>query len=284
MLKRKTAIITGASRGLGEAIASVFAAQEADVLLCARNQADLEKVREKLLREKTSPDQIILSCAADLSDEKGADKIIRTALNAFGRIDILVNNAAIQGPIGPMEENSWDRWKETILTDLMAPAYLMHAVLPIMKNQGSGKIINLSGGGATGPRENYSAYASAKTALVRLTETAAKEAKAFRIDINAIAPGAMNGRMLEETLQAGEKAVGSAEYAKALERKKNGGTSPEKAAQLALFLASDASDGISGRLISAVWDDWQNLSDHWSRWKDTDIYTLRRIIPEDRIK
>ena len=283
MLRNKCAVITGASRGLGEAIAREFVAQGACVFLCARNAADLEKVCEALRRERREPEQAVFSFAGDLAEESTAEEMIRQALARMGRIDILVNNAAVQGPIGPMEKNPWEQWKRTLATDLLTPAHLIHEVLPLMKKQDGGKIVNLSGGGATGPRENYSAYAVAKTGLVRLTETIARETRDDHIGINAIAPGAMNGRMLEETLQAGEDAVGKAEYAKALERKEKGGVPPETAARLCAFLASPESDGITGRLISAVWDDWEHFTpERVEKMRNGDIYTLRRIIPQDR--
>jgi len=269
--------------GLGEEIAKVFVSNGANVLLCARNEKSLTEVCKKLENNRVKKDQIIECCAADISSEADMDRIVNKAMDLFGRIDILVNNAAVQGPIGPMDENPWDEWKQTVTTDLLGPAYLIRSVLPLMKKQKKGKIINLSGGGATGPRENYSAYAIAKTGIVRLTETIAKEVSGYNIEINAIAPGAMNGRMLEETLKAGEKAVGEKEYAKALERKKNGGASPETPARLCLFLASEESNGISGRLISAIWDDWEHFTeDRIAKMRAGDIYTLRRIIPQDR--
>src|SRR5690606_11210471 len=127
----------------------------------------------------------------------------------------LVNNAAIQGPIGPLESNDPQQWIDTIHTNLIGPAMLCRAVLPGMKRSGYGKIINLSGGGATSPRANVSAYAAAKTGLVRLTETLAEEVKPARIDINAIAPGAMNTRLLDEILAAGRERVGDGEYERA---------------------------------------------------------------------
>ncbi len=283
MLSNRNAIITGASRGLGAEIAGVFVQNGANVLLCARDAVSLEKERGIIEGKKVFPEQRILSVAADLSRPEENDRIVAFGERELGRIDILVNNAAVQGPIGPMEENPWDAWEKTIQTDLLGPAYLMHSLIPIMKKQGRGKIINLSGGGATGPRENYSAYAVAKTGLVRLTETLARETKDDHIDINAVAPGAMTGRMLEETLRAGEKAVGRDEYRKALERKEKGGASLENAARLCLFLASDQSDGITGKLISAVWDDWEHFSqERIEKMRSGDIYTLRRIIPQDR--
>ena len=283
MLKGKAAIITGTSRGLGKEIARTYVKNGAGVFLCARDENRLKDVCGELEKERTDPDQKVLFVRADISSETDIRNIVQRAVEEFGRIDILVNNAAVQGPIGRMEENDWNLWKETVQTDLFGPAFFIHSVLPIMKKQKKGKIINLSGGGATGPRENYSAYAVAKTGVVRLTETIAREVKKDRIDINAVAPGAMTGTMLEETLQAGAEAVGEAEYAKALERKEKGGASLSEAAELCLFLASEKSDGISGRLISAVWDDWRNFSEQRiETMNHSDIYTLRRIIPQDR--
>jgi len=282
MLKYKNAVITGASRGLGKAIAKKFISEGANVLICARDKRDLEAVKCELQSETERPDQCILICAADVSVPEQADRLLALAEAAFPSLDILVNNAAVQGPIGAMEQVDWQSWRETVEINLFGPAYLIYKTLPIMKRQRAGKIINLSGGGATGPRANYSAYAAAKTGLVRLTETIAQETAAYGIDINAIAPGAMNGRMLEETLAAGVAAVGETEYTKALKQKEIGGTSPETAAKLCVYLASEKSNGISGRLISAVWDDWEQLDTHWNEWGKSDVYTLRRITPQDR--
>jgi NAD(P)-dependent dehydrogenase (short-subunit alcohol dehydrogenase family) len=144
-----------------------------------------------------------------------------------------------------------------------------------------GKIINLSGGGATGPRPNFSAYGTAKTALVRFSEILAYEVGDKNIQVNCIAPGAMNTMMLEAIRQAGPTKAGEAEYANAQSAENNAGL-PEQAAELCCFLASSASNGITGKLISAIWDPWEKLSEHLADLKDSDIYTLRRIVPKDR--
>ena len=280
-MDKRNAIITGASRGLGKEISCLFVQNGYSVLLCARKQEELLPLQEEL-KKMCGPDQRIAVCAADVSVQDDVDRLFSEAERVFSRIDVLVNNAGIQGPIGPMEQCGWEKWKHTVDVDLLGPAYMIYKVLPYMKKQSYGKIINLSGGGATGPRVNYSAYAVAKTGVVRLTETIAKEVKDYRIDINAIAPGAMNSRMLEETLAAGESAVGADEYAKALRQKDSGGTPPVLAAELCLYLAGKDSDGITGKLISAVWDDWKHLNAHRERLVDSDIYTLRRIVPHDR--
>ena len=149
-----------------------------------------------------------------------------------------------------------------------------------MIKQKSGKIINFSGGGATSARPHFSAYGASKTAVVRLTETIAEENKPFNIQINAIAPGAVNTRMTGEVISAGKEA-GEKGLAEAVKQLETGGTPLEKPANLAVFLASGESDGITGRLISAVWDDWQVIAKQTAQSKSGDLYTLRRITPNN---
>jgi 3-oxoacyl-[acyl-carrier protein] reductase len=159
---------------------------------------------------------------------------------------------------------------------------LCRAVLAGMKERRRGKIINLSGGGATGPRANFSAYATAKAGLVRFSETLAEETRHFGIDVNCIAPGFMRSRMTDETLAAGPQKAGFGELAQIERLMANAADNPRRAAALAVWLASAGSDGITGRLISAVWDPWETLADHARELRESDIYTLRRIVPKDR--
>jgi 3-oxoacyl-[acyl-carrier protein] reductase len=161
---------------------------------------------------------------------------------------------------------------------------MCRAVLPHLRAQSRGKIIQLSGGGATSPLPNLSAYAASKAAIVRFAETLAEELKPTHIDVNSIAPGALNTRMLDEVLDAGTEKVGASFYARAVEQKKAGGTSLEIGANLAVFLGSALSDGITGKLISAAWDHWSDLPAHIDDLRNTDIYTLRRIVPQDRAR
>ena len=155
----------------------------------------------------------------------------------------------------------------------------MRAVLPVFKQQGRGKIINLSGGGATGPRPRAGAYAASKAALVRLTETVAEETRGTGVDVNAMAPGALNTRLLEEMLAAGPEALGEREHQRAVEQKAKGGSRPEDATDLCVFLSSSESNGITGKLLSAVWDPWRTVASHRAELTTSDIYTLRRIVP-----
>jgi NAD(P)-dependent dehydrogenase (short-subunit alcohol dehydrogenase family) len=142
----------------------------------------------------------------------------------------------------------------------------------------SGKIVTFSGGGATWPRPNFSAYAASKAAVVRLTETLAHEVQPYNIQVNAIAPGAIDTRMIDVVLTAGQKA-GQKDLEEARRVRAGQSTSPDRVVELALFLASAASDGLTGRLISAAWDDWSDSPSWVARVMDSDLYTLRRNVP-----
>jgi len=272
------ALITGASRGLGRSIAREFASHGASLALVARNGAALEELAAEL---KTAGAARIEVIPADLSHPNEPEAIVEQLRQRWDRLDALVNNAAIAGAIGPLWDNDWSEWTATIQVNLLAPVALCRLCIPWMPRGGA--IVNLSGGGATSPRPNFSAYGTAKAALVRFTETLALEAAGRGIRANAISPGILNTEMVDAVLRAGPEKAGS-DYAKVLEVKRQGGESPEKAAALAYFLASPASEGITGRLISAVWDPWQSLAQRAGELRESDIYTLRRIVPEDRGK
>jgi NAD(P)-dependent dehydrogenase (short-subunit alcohol dehydrogenase family) len=277
ILKDKVAIITGGSLGIGRGIATRFAGEGCHLVLVARNPANLEKTRQGLESYGTRIETFI----ADVSREKEVKKMVEFTLYKFDTIDILVNCAGIQGPIGLVTDVDTGKWMETININLCGTFLCIKAVLPTMVKNKKGKIINLSGGGAVSPRPRFSAYSASKAAVVRLTETLAEEVKEYNIDINAIAPGAVNTRLLEQVLEAGE-AAGKDYMAKAIKQKEEGGTPPEKAAELSLFLASSKSDGLTGRIISAVWDNWRQTPEHLNEIMSSDIYTSRRIIPGDR--
>ena len=280
-LKGRTALITGASHGLGLAITSAYVKAGCSVVICARNRNELDKARRQVAR-LAGKDQKVVALEADVSKENDAKRLVKTALNEFSQLHILVNNAGIYGPKGLIEDVDWKKWKEAMQINVMGSAYLCRLVLPHMKAHGYGKIIQLSGGGATNPLPRISAYAASKAAIVRFAETLAEEVRENHIDVNSMAPGALNTRLLDEVLESGPKAVGEAFYARALKQKKEGGTSLDIGAALAVFLASAASDGITGKLISAVWDQWKDLPANVTKLAKSDVYTLRRIVPKDR--
>jgi NAD(P)-dependent dehydrogenase (short-subunit alcohol dehydrogenase family) len=280
-LTGKIALVTGASRGLGLEIARHLGQAGAHLALLARDAAALEAACAQVRDACASPAQAVRHYAADLADEPQIDAAVAACLEDYGGVDILVNNAAIQGPIGPLDQADWAGWRAVFQVNLLAPARICRLVIPAMRARGRGKIINLSGGGATGPRPDLGAYAAAKCALVRLSETLAEELRESAIDVNCVAPGAMNTRMLEELLAAGPQGA-RREYERAQAQAQSGGAPPERAAALVAWLASPESDGISGRLLSALWDPWERLAERRDRLARSDIYTLRRIVPEDR--
>lgn len=282
VLNDKKAIITGGSMGLGLSIAEAFIAQGASILICSRDKDTLQEAREKLQTMIIHDEQSVYAHVCDVSDEHQVDQLFALANEVLGGLDILVNNAGVYGPKGSTEEVDRGEWRRAIEVNLFGTLYACQKAIAIFKQQAGGKIVNLSGGGATAPLPYFSAYSASKAAVVRLTETLSEEVKAFGIDINAVAPGALNTRLMNEVLEAGPEKVGETFYNSTIRQQEGGGTPLDRGAQLCVFLASDQSNGITGKLISAIWDSWNAFNDHRSDIESTDIYTLRRIVTTDR--
>jgi NAD(P)-dependent dehydrogenase (short-subunit alcohol dehydrogenase family) len=280
-LTGKVAIITGANQGLGLQIAKAYILAGANLMICARNDDLLQKA-VKELDALLIPGQKVCAQACDISKESDIRSLVKKTRDTFGKVDILVNNAGIYGPKGDIEDTSWEEWIQAIQINLFGSVLMCREIIPHFKNQGFGKVIQLSGGGATNPMPKISAYAVSKAAIVRFADTLAEEVREYGIDVNCIAPGALNTRMLDEILQAGPKKVGQDFYDRSVRQKSSGGVSMNSGSELAVFLASDASNGISGKLISATWDKWQDWPNHLDVLAKSDAYTLRRIVGRDR--
>ena len=280
-LQDRVAVITGASHGLGFEISRKYLEAGASLVICAREANDLQEARLRLA-DTAGSDRRVVAVTADVSRESDVARVFATALEQFRRLDILVNNAGVYGPKGCAEDVDWTEWKRAFEINLFGAVLTCRAALPHFKAAGRGKIIQLSGGGATQPLPRLSAYAASKAAVIRFVETLAEEVQPHHIDVNAIAPGALNTRLLEEILQAGPEKVGRAFFERALQQQASGGTPLSRGAELAVYLGSSASDGITGRLISAIWDPWEALAEHREELRSSDIYTLRRIVPADR--
>ena len=281
LLKNKTAIITGASSGLGFEIAQNFLSNGANIILCGRSETNLEFAVKKLNNKKNST-QEILSYAIDISDTKDIDYLLEQIELNFNKVDILVNNAGTIGPIGNFENLNWEDWLYANNVNFIGSAYLIKELIPKFKSNNYGKIIQISGGGATSPLPNQSIYAASKAAIVRLVETIARELDDFNITANCIAPGQLNTKILQEYIDAGAQKLGDSFYKKVLSTRDKGGAPIHKAVNLALYLASDHSPKISGKLFSAIWDDWENMNQFSEELKMSDVYTLRRITAKDR--
>ena len=281
ILQGKRILITGASEGLGYAVAERCLVEGASVAICARSPERIERAGAGL-RASAGAGQSVFATVADVSNPQQVKALVANAARELGGLDGLVNNAGIYGPKGLIEEVDWAEWARAIEINLMGTVLPCREVLPLFRSRGSGKIVNLSGGGATAPLPRISAYAASKAAVVRFTETLAEELRGTSIDANAVAPGALNTRLLDEVLAAGPDKVGKNFYDRALKQKADGGAGLEKGAALCAFLLSGASDGITGRLLSAVWDPWADLPARRAELAESDIYTLRRIVPKDR--
>ncbi|MGC9969303.1 MAG: SDR family oxidoreductase [Bryobacteraceae bacterium] len=267
-LKDKGVLVTGAGRGIGKRLALGFASAGARVGLLARSKAELDLAHLEI----EHAGGMALRIRADVTDFEQMCAAAERMRANFGGVHVLVAAAAIQGPIGPLVDNPPKAWAETIHTNLLGVVYSCRAVLPQMIDRRSGKIIVLSGEGAGLPRPNFSAYAAAKAALARMVETLAEEVRDHNVQVNCMAPGAAYTHMTDQILHAGERAGWKAQE-EALELRVTGGISPEKQIQLALFLASERSNHVSGKLIH-VNDDWKRLE---TSSVNPELYTLRRV-------
>jgi NAD(P)-dependent dehydrogenase (short-subunit alcohol dehydrogenase family) len=281
-LANRTAIVTGASQGLGVAIAEHFLTEGANVVLCARHVDELEMQCQRL--SATHGADRVLAMPADISVRSEVDALFDAAQSRYRRLDIIVCNAGVHGPMGSIDSVDWDAWVQAIAINLIGGVYCARKAVAAFKPHRYGKILMLSGGGATSPLPGISAYAASKAAIVRFAETLALEVREWNIDVNAIAPGAMVTRLTDEMIDAGPARVGAALHARMTKLKQEGGSPPALAAALCGYLASHASDGLTGRLIAAPWDPWPFSPEQRQEMAESDIYGLRRIVPKDRGK
>jgi NAD(P)-dependent dehydrogenase (short-subunit alcohol dehydrogenase family) len=287
-------VLTGSSTGIGRALAERLLAHGHHVWGIARSdQADFAAQHAGTFHSSRCDVAIwpdIQSAAADIAVE-------------WPHVDGLITCAGLQGEIGRALAVDPTRWSATVRANLDGSFFAIRGFASLLSRAPRrAKIICFSGGGATKPRPNFSAYGVAKTGVVRLVETIAEEERARPLDINAIAPGAIHTRLTDEVLALGAAVVGEAEYAAAQKTSRDPsttspakegspatglakeGASLEKIQGLVEWLLSPASDGISGRLISAPWDPWPTLDQHMADLTGSDIFTLRRIVPGDRGK
>ena len=271
-LDGRVAHITGGGRGIGRAIALAYAAEGARLALSARTAAELEETA-KLVSEQFGTD--VITIIADVSEFAEVKNAVGKTLEHFGAIDVMVNNAGNIGPVGRVWDNDPADWARTIAAHLMGVFYGCHTVIPSMLERGSGRIVNMSGVG--GP--NTSAYDAAKVAIVNFTENLALELADTPITVNAISPGSINTRMWEETRDLSLAIGDMATYERGVQVTSGQGASIERAAELAVFLGSDACGRLSGRLIRAFADKFEDFPSHVDEIMDSEAYLLRRVDP-----
>lgn len=275
-LDGRVAVVTGAGRGIGAAIAMAFAREGASLMIASRTASELEGIASRCRA-------LGVDCSttlADVSSRDSVQQLVNSALRTYKQIDVLVNAAGVYGPIGMVKDVDVGDWEHAIRVNLMGTLYACHYTVSAMAARKSGSIINFSGGGAAAPLPRFSAYGVSKAAVVRLTETLAEEVRADGIRVNAIAPGAIDTSLQDAVLKAGQRAGDLYRRILALRETGAGGTSIDVPASLAVFLASDESVGLTGRLISAPHDPWRE----WDRSRIEALagsawYTLRRLDP-----
>ena len=260
-------VITGSSTGIGRFLAEA---------LIRKGHATCRLAR--------SP-QAGFALQCDVSNWREMERGARTVAQQWNFVDGLICCAGSQGPIGPAMQADPEQWQKTVAVNLNGTYFTLRAFYGLLSRAPRrAKVIAFSGGGSTSPRPNFSAYGASKTGIVRLVETVAEEWRGAPMDINAIAPGAIFTRMTEEVLASGPQAAGPAEHERALKQQRDNEPLLEKVLGLVEFLLSERSDGITGKLISAPWDPWPRLPEHREELATSDIYSLRRIVPEDRGK
>jgi 3-oxoacyl-[acyl-carrier protein] reductase len=272
-LAGKVAIVTGGSRGIGLSIAQALGAEGARVAVASRTQRELDEARAKLEAAGVQA----MALATDVAKLADVEALVAAALTRWGRVDVLVNNAGVNGAIGRVDECDPAEWKLAFEVNVFGTMHACRAVLPRMRAQRSGKIVNLAGGGVGGPgvAPRVSAYTASKAAVVQFTESLAREVADDGIQVNAIAPGAVVTEMTAAVVAAGPEKAGKELYERTLKQRQSGGEPPELAAKLVVWLASDASGPLTGKMLSAKWDKVDAIDA--AAANRSSLFALRRI-------
>ena len=224
ILKDKVAVITGAGRGIGKAVAAAYARAGANLALCARTASELDQTVAELRALKVA----VYGWVCDVSLEEPVKEFVGAASKQFGRVDILVNNAGVMTRPVPMTELDVKKWDYTMAVNLRGPFLITQAVLPIMMKQKGGSIINVSSSIGRGAYSNFLAYATSKWGLEGFTQTLAAEARSYSIRVNSVEPG-----------YVATKLTGFH------------GSKPESVTDVFVYLASDESKGVTGKMLSS---------------------------------
>lgn len=279
-LDGKHIVVTGGSTGIGFEVSREALKVGANVCFCARNPVGIEGALSKLSCEGFGPERV-RGFSADVSSHEQVQQLFVEAERSFGPLNGLAHAAAVMGPIGPVIEIEPEEWLDALRIDLFGTFLVAREAARRMAEGQNGRMVLFSGGGASGPFENYTAYACSKVAVVRFTETLAQELSFRSIEVNCIAPGFVATRIHDATIQAGANA-GRAYLQRTKDELAKGGTPPSVAAKAATFLLSDSARGISGKFVSAVHDGWLEWPEHLAELQESEIFTLRRILPRDR--
>ena len=266
-LDGQVALVTGGGRGIGRTIALALSAAGAAVALCVRTGSQLSETAGLIERQGGR----VLALPTDMADRPAVEALVAAVERALGRIDVLVNNAAILGVVGPFAETDPDAWWQAQVINLRGPVYCSRAVLPGMIRRGRGRIINVSSGAGFQARPLLSAYAVSKAALFRLSENLAVETREHGVHVFAIDPGLVHTDGVEGALHCGVPAI-EQRFQQRLDAGQD--IPPERAAHLVVFLASGQGDSLSGRFLRPE-DEEEALVRRADEIKEHDLLVLR---------
>ena len=219
----------------------------------------------------------------DVTDWAAVERVESEIRTKWKYLDAIIHCAGTQGAVGEAMRVDPAEWVHTVRANVDGAYFILRAFFSLLQSsQTRSKVILFSGGGASKPRPNFSAYGCAKAALVRLAETLSEEWRQRAIDINIVAPGAINTAMTREVIDLGAEICGPEEHARAVKQLSVGGDSIENVSLMVQFLLSQHSDGITGKFLSAQWDERDKLQKFKDSLTKSDLYTLRRITPKDR--
>lgn len=279
-LHGKNVLVTGASMGIGYAAATACLRAGARITICARTPGDVREAVKSL--EAIYPDRVC-GAPADVTDIEQLDRVIDLLELKHGPLNAVIHSAGIYGPIGKITQVEPAEWFDAVRVNLFGTFLVARQAALRLTRNGGGRMVFFSGGGAAMPFPHYTAYSCGKIAIARLVETLAIEFAPYKIELNCISPGFVATRLHEHTLAAGPEHAGAEFFAQTLQKvKKDGAVSPDVGAHCAAFLISDAAAGITGRFVAAPYDKYRDWVNRVDRIKQSDFFTLRRIVPKDR--
>jgi NAD(P)-dependent dehydrogenase (short-subunit alcohol dehydrogenase family) len=268
--------VTGASGTIGKEILGVLLRRGMRVVAASRSVSRLEKLLND--HYPTYAGQILIH-ETDVRNAEEVRDMVEFAASA-GRIQLLINGAGSYGSIGLVRDVPPVEWKNALETNLYGAYNCTYFTLRHLIPLGAGSIVNIAGGGSTGPLQNLSSYAVSKAGMVRLTDSLAEEVKSHSIQVNAILPGAIDSPMQDQLLLAGDKAGPWYEKIKVLRDSGDGGISASFTGELIDFLVFGAGKVLTGKLISARYDRFKEWSEeHIREIAGSDMYSVRRLDP-----
>lgn len=267
----KNIVITGASSGIGAALTHALARDGHRLFVCAR--------RADRLAEVTENGKLAVFSAVDVAKDGDMAGFAALVGKEVEKVDALICCAGAYGPIGPAHEISGDAWMMALSANLFGTFLAARHFIPLMPKHAGARIITFSGGGAFNPLPHYSAYAVSKAGVVRLSETLAEELKPLGIAVNGVAPGFVQTEIHDATLAAGPAKAGTEFYAATQAKLQEGGVPMEIPIGCVRFLLSSASDGLTGKTISAGFDPWRDpeFAQNIAAVNASELYTMRRI-------